>query len=58
MGDASGPVGVLEKGKHKEGGGVKVPAFASGLQAESGTKPGISAFLLGLPPPGVEILVA
>lgn len=36
MGDASGPFGffpVLEKGKHKEGGGVNVLAFASELQS-------------------------
>lgn len=61
MGDASGPTGVfpiLEKGKHKEGGGVNVLAFASELQTESGIKPRNSAFLFGLLPPEVEILFA
>lgn len=36
MGDASGPRDVfpiLEKGKHEEGGGVDVLAFASELQS-------------------------
>lgn len=59
MRDASGPVHVLlilGKGKHKEGGGLNVLAFASELQTESGIKPRISAFLFGLLPHKAEIL--
>lgn len=47
---------LWEKGKQWAGGGVHGPAFASELQAESGTKPEISAFLSGLLPPELEIL--